>query len=120
MKTRADLIKSIKKTPVLIYEEHTSYKWALELSSLIQRPLRPMVVRYILLGVKPDGYLGSYIQAVIRNDLLDAVHTVDDPNLYHMPEHAAFFRKYAPPECSGNKEAFETWIERNGLLGLEE
>lgn len=54
---------------------------------------------------------GSFLHAVLCNDLMGACGRADDQNLANLPAYAAFLWRYAPPECFGSKEKVEKWLK---------
>lgn len=63
--------------------------------------------RYINNGIRP----GSFLEAVICNDLFTAVGKADEENLENLPAYAAYFYNEAPSACWGSKEKMEAWIK---------
>jgi hypothetical protein len=73
------------------------------------------LVRYILDGVIPGGFL----QAVLSNDLREACARADDQNLFAIPVIVAWLYNYAPANCWGSKLHMETHagaIERSRMF----
>lgn len=68
--------------------------------------------RYLEKGERP----GSFLQAVLWNDLQEAFGRADTVNLSSMFGWARFLHE-APPEAWGSKEKVEKWIAHNGLKG---
>lgn len=52
---------------------------------------------------------GSFLWAVITNDLRAAVRTADDENLRLLPTYVAWFYWEAPSGASGDPERATTW-----------
>lgn len=71
--------------------------------------------RYIERGIPP----GSFLEAVISNDLKGAFGKADDMNRACMFEWVCFFYNEAPTACWGSPEHFAAWIARGGLNGKE-
>lgn len=63
--------------------------------------------RYIEHGVPP----GSFMTAVLCNDLMDAAGRADDTNRRYLFEWAGWLYNYAPPACYGSPEKVKAWIE---------
>ena len=73
--------------------------------------------RYIENGIIP----GSFLQAVICNDLVEAYGQADTINTMFMRNYARFLYNEAPkmPISSwGSKEIMITWHEKGGLNGI--
>jgi hypothetical protein len=71
------------------------------------------IKRYIEHGIKP----GSFLRAVIQNDLREAVGAADDENMANLPAYVAYFYNEAPSDCWGSPENMEAWIERKEKAG---
>lgn len=63
--------------------------------------------RYILQGIPP----GSFLTAVICNDLREAFANADDTNAAMMQGWVRFFYNYAPSGCWGSPEAYSDWLK---------
>lgn len=61
-------------------------------------------------GLQP----GSFLKAVLCNDLENAVGRADEENLKNLPAYIYFLYNFAPSHCWGSEENFETW---KGLKG---
>ena len=61
---------------------------------------------------------GSFLTAVLSNDLREAVHRCcpEDYNILAM--FIVFLYNHAPAGCWGSPEAVETWRAHHGLAGL--
>jgi hypothetical protein len=73
----------------------------------------PAIENWIAEGRIP----GSFLRAVLENDLRSAVACADDTNIRVLPAYISFFYGYAPSPCWGSKEKFEKWAEQGGLSG---
>ena len=71
------------------------------------------VDRYIEHGIEP----GSFLSAVICNDLFEAIGRADEQNTRNLPAYCAYFYNEAPGACYGSKEAMKAWIEKGGIKG---
>jgi hypothetical protein len=74
----------------------------------------PGLLRYINDGILP----GEFLQAVLRNDLREAVGRADDENKELLPEYVAWLYSDAPAGCSGSAEKVLAWTNHRGLRGL--
>lgn len=61
--------------------------------------------RWIENGIEP----GSFLSAVIRNDLKDACGRADDINRKCLFEIVAWFYNEAPTGCWGSEDALKSW-----------
>ena len=66
------------------------------------------ITRYIEHGTKP----GSFLEAIIINDLSSAVANADDENIGNIPAYVAYFYNHAPSSCWGSDEKMHNWIDR--------
>lgn len=72
---------------------------------------RPGWCIFWLFGIWP----GSFLSAVIRNDLMGALGTADAMNNIQLRSIAAWFNKYGDPRAmKGNADA---WAEKGGHFG---
>ena len=53
---------------------------------------------------------GSFLSAVICNDLVSAVSNADDENIKNIPAFASYFYQYAPTSCWGSLEKMKIWL----------
>lgn len=70
---------------------------------------------YIENGIPP----GSFLSAVLSNDLMGALGRADDVNRSALHRYGTFLYSYAPPACFGSPDLFLAWVERGGLAGQE-
>ena len=60
---------------------------------------------------------GDFLQAVICNNLADAVGRADHINKHLLPEWVLFFYNEVPRGCWGSKDKMRQWIaDRSGAL----
>jgi hypothetical protein len=60
---------------------------------------------------------GDFLQAVIRNDLAEAIGRADDENMGNLPAYVAYFHNHAPSQCWGSEAKMMAWHKQKGLLG---
>lgn len=77
--------------------------------SLLPEALRGGALRYIEQGILP----GSFLQAVIRNDLSGALGQADSNNLTWIRDIVSFWYNEAPGACWGSREKMEAWVEHH-------
>ncbi len=65
------------------------------------------IKRYIENGIVP----GSFLTAVIQNNLREAVGQADDENLKNIPAYVSYFYNEAPSGCWGSKKKMEEWVD---------
>lgn len=68
---------------------------------------------YIHKGILP----GSFLQAVLRNDLQDACARADDINRRYLWNIVAWLYNHAPANCWGSPEKVAAWVAAGGLDG---
>jgi len=71
--------------------------------------------RYIEDGVIP----GDFLQAVIRNNLVDALGKADDINCSRIMDYGSFLYNEVPLGCWGSKTKMLKWNKEGGLNGPE-
>ena len=81
------------------YTFHTFY---------IPERMMPGLQRYIEDHVQP----GDFLQAVICNNLKNAIDRADYENMVNLPAYVAFLYNQAPAGCWGSKEIYHEWIKK--------
>lgn len=81
--------------------------------SLIPQYMHGAVKRYVMHGIPP----GSFLTAVLSNDLKEAYGRADDENSAAMRGWVQFIYSYTPSPSQGSPECVRAWIERGGILG---
>lgn len=76
--------------------------------------LRSGISLYISEGIIP----GSFLQAVICNDLKEAAFTADNTNYHRLGDIARFMYWHTPTACQGSREKMIAWHDHQGLKGL--
>lgn len=66
---------------------------------------------YVEQGIEP----GSFMQAILCNDLMDAVRRADATNLQLIPAWCNWIHTNLPSICYGSVERYEAWIMRQEL-----
>ena len=82
--------------------------------SLLPPHMHGAMKRYIEQGIEP----GSFLVAVLSNDMMEACARADSVNRNFLPDYAMFLYNYAPRGCYGSKEKVIAWVERRGLEGF--
>jgi len=67
------------------------------------------LIRWIEHGILP----GEFLQAVLRNDLMGAVHRADGTNIENLPAYIGYLYNEAPQGCFGSPEAVKAWEEKH-------
>lgn len=78
-----------------------------ESNTFVPDHLRDGIFRYIEQGIPP----GSFLQAVICNDLLASVALADLENTYFLTKIVAWFYNYAPAQCWGSPQKVNAWVD---------
>lgn len=55
--------------------------------------------------------VGSFLTAVLSNDLAHAVGTADDMNIKALTAYVRFLRNVAPADCHGSPEIVAKWLK---------
>ena len=66
------------------------------------------IERYIVRGIPP----GSFLTAVLSNDLKGAFINADEVNTDNMRQWVQFLYNYAPGDCWGSPERVEAWLSQ--------
>jgi hypothetical protein len=82
--------------------------------SLIPQHMIGGLRRYIEDGIEP----GSFLSAVLRNDLRRAVEQADATNIDRLPDYIRFLYNYAPTGSWGSPDEFDEWIGHKGLRSM--
>jgi len=69
---------------------------------------------YVERGIKG----GSFLTAVLSNNLVRAFQRADDGNTAAMLEWVRWLHNEAPRNCWGSEEKVAAWIKAGGLTGL--
>lgn len=70
---------------------------------------------YIVCGIPT----GDFLKAVLTNDLMEACKRADNTNQRKLFDYACYLHNYAPGACFGSEEAFDGWVKKQGLIGLD-
>lgn len=54
---------------------------------------------------------GSFLEAVISNDLKKAVECADENNIRILHVYVSFFYNYTPADCWGSADKFNNWLK---------
>lgn len=64
-------------------------------------------------GIDP----GSFMMAVLCNDLMGALGKADSINIERLKDYGMFLYNEVPTGCFGSRAKVQAWIERGGMLG---
>ena len=62
---------------------------------------------------------GSFLAAVLSNDLMEAATRADRENLAALNGYAIFLLNYCPRDSHGSREKMEDWRKSGGLEGIQ-
>lgn len=85
---------------IFIASAYVFRHWAVPFSGAAE------IARYVNLGVPP----GSFITALLENNLRDACTCADDLNLSNLPAYVAMLHGKAPAVCWGSPEKVAAWL----------
>ena len=80
---------------------YTFRQWTISLH------MQDAIHRYVHNKIPP----GSFLTAVIKNDLRGAVRSANDDNLQNIPAFVAYFHNETPSACWGSQEKMQKWLE---------
>ena len=83
--------------------------------SLIPEYMQGAVYRYVMQGIEP----GSFLSAVLENDLKGAFGRADYTNKGRIEDYLRFFYSHVPAIAWGSPAIVWAWIERGGMKGME-
>ena len=72
----------------------------------LPKSLRGGIKRYIESGIRP----GSFLTAVIQNDLTESFARADENNIRRMFDIVKWLYNEAPRNCWGSRKAMESWV----------
>lgn len=67
--------------------------------------MQPALISWVNHGVRP----GSFLTAVLENNLMEAVGRADNTNALHLKDYAAFLYNAAPSDCHGSTQKVDAW-----------
>ena len=76
--------------------------------------IRPDMMRSIRRYIDHGIPSGSFLTAVIENNLSEAVSCADDENCANLPAFVAYFYNEAPSLCWGSADKRQAWITKGG------
>lgn len=96
-------------------KEYFKDKIAWELTqSEIPDYVRESIILYLTEGLPP----GKFMEAVLCNDLRNAVNRADGENIALLPDYIKFLYWSAPSRSWGSVENYDSWI--NGFKGSKD
>lgn len=83
--------------------------------SILPKHMQDAMRRYMEDGIPP----GSFLEAVLSNDLLGALSRADHVNVSLLYAYGEFLYTEAPILSYGCKDRYKAWIESGGINGLQ-
>lgn len=83
--------------------------------SMLPDYMQTPIQLYIEEGVRP----GSFLTAVLSNDLMGALRQADDVNVTRLRDYGMFLHNMAPAACFGSPGHVDRWIRSGGLKGRQ-
>lgn len=78
---------------------------------LLPEYMQGAMERWVEHGISP----GSFLRAVLENDLMRAMSAADSENSYRLRDYAMYLYNYAPVGCYGNIDRVQAWENHRGL-----
>lgn len=78
-------------------------------NSEIPQYMHHVIINWIEYGTPP----GSFLTAVLCNDLREACGRADDTNRHLLFEYVSWLYNNAPADCWGSEENFNIWYEKH-------
>ncbi len=78
--------------------------------------IKASLERYVQKGIPT----GSFLEAVLSNDLFGAFARADETNRTRLFDIVSYIYCNLPSGCHGSPQEFSAWIKHCGLEGLEE
>lgn len=70
----------------------------------------PYMMESLQLYIDERQPVGSFLEAVICNDLKMAVDGADENNLANLPAYIGYLYNEAPARCCGSRKKMEAWL----------
>jgi hypothetical protein len=76
---------------------------------MVPAHMREAILWWIEKGEPAPEMMGSFLYALLTNNLMEAFARADAENTAHMREWTLFLHDYAPMGCFGSKERVAMW-----------
>lgn len=83
----------------------------------IPEHMHSSIVEWIETARIPPRLMGSFLRALLTNDLMGTFAHADETNRHAVDQWVTFLYNDAPSECYGTLAKLEAWHERGGLQG---
>ena len=94
------------------HEDIVRLRWKLAEYAIPEQDWNGLML-YLARGIET----GSFLRAVLENDLTEAVGYADDDNRLKLADLVVVLHSTLPSESWGSKDKVAAWIERGGLKG---
>ena len=84
----------------------TKTSWGAAMDRLVPKHLQRDILAYVILGKQPSGFR----EAVLRNNLMDAVDRANEEEMAALKSVAEFIFNYVPSGCWGSKKKIDSWF----------
>lgn len=81
----------------------------------LPRQMWESLIEYTMTG-RP---LGSFLAAVVTNDLMQAIKRADDLNIQRLRDYVTWLESVAPIGSFGSTAAYDEWRISGGLIGRQ-
>ena len=82
---------------------------------MIPNHIKGVIDRYVQHGY--DG--GSFVEALMTNDLVGVFSRGDDENIRYLKDIVQYCYMKIPASCWGSEEKYNKWLSHNGFDGEE-
>lgn len=79
----------------------------------LPRHMWESLVEYVVIG-RP---LGEFLEALVSNDLLQAVKKADGLNAQCFKDYVLWLESVAPATCFGSNATYHAWVRSGGVIG---
>lgn len=70
-------------------------------------PLKGAIDDYVATGHP----VGNFLEALLSNDLIEAVGQADNSNIILLPVYCRYLYNECPSQCHGSPEKYKAWLE---------
>lgn len=77
----------------------------------------PLIRESLDAYAKTGRPVGSFLTALLSNDLFQACSRADNENVWTVPIITAYVYNHLPGECWGSAAKVKAWIQKRGLVG---
>lgn len=89
------------------------------MTATIPKYMQNSIDNWVNYGCPAPSEMGSFLRAVLTNDLRASVMFADDENRAAIVDWVFYLHNETDRRCHGSREALETWHAHGGLLGRQ-